>query len=54
MKNPKLDIIKLNFITAILTSICISCVPIEKVNPKPHINTNLENNQKQSLEKLFV
>ncbi|AEL70573.1 complement regulator acquiring protein 1 (plasmid) [Borreliella afzelii PKo] len=34
MKNPKLDIIKLNFITAILTSICISCVPIWKGQSK--------------------
>ncbi|WP_330529187.1 complement regulator-acquiring protein [Borreliella valaisiana] len=45
MKNPKLNIIKLNFITAILNSIFISYVSIEKVNPKPYINTNPENNQ---------
>ncbi|WP_233778952.1 complement regulator-acquiring protein [Borreliella bavariensis] len=44
MKNPKLNIIKLNFITAILTSIFILCA-YGKVNPKPHINTNPENNQ---------
>ncbi|WP_162532602.1 complement regulator-acquiring protein [Borreliella garinii] len=40
-----MNIIKLNFIAAILNSIFISCVPIGKGNPKPHINTNLENNQ---------
>ncbi|ACL34739.1 complement regulator acquiring protein 1 (plasmid) [Borreliella garinii PBr] len=45
LKNPKLNIIKLNFIVAILNSIFILCVPIGKVNPKPHINTNPENNQ---------
>ncbi|WP_162533201.1 complement regulator-acquiring protein [Borreliella garinii] len=45
MKNPKLNIIKLNFIVAILNSIFILCVPIGKVNPKPHVNTNLENSQ---------
>ncbi|APT00397.1 hypothetical protein Bmayo_04750 (plasmid) [Borreliella mayonii] len=33
MKNSKLNIIKLNVITAILTSICISCSPFGKVNP---------------------
>ncbi|KEO61890.1 complement regulator-acquiring protein [Borreliella garinii] len=33
MKNPKLNIIKLNVITAILTSICISCAPFGSVNP---------------------
>ncbi|MCD2401626.1 complement regulator-acquiring protein [Borreliella bissettiae] len=33
MKNSKLNIIKLNVITAILTSICISCAPFGKVNP---------------------
>ncbi|WP_210753346.1 complement regulator-acquiring protein [Borreliella valaisiana] len=45
MKNPKLNIIKLNFITAILNSLFISCVSIGKVNSKPHINTSPENNQ---------
>ncbi|WP_215535846.1 complement regulator-acquiring protein [Borreliella bavariensis] len=34
MKNSKLNIIKLNVITAILTSICISCAPFGNVNPK--------------------
>ncbi|QFI15038.1 complement regulator-acquiring protein (plasmid) [Borrelia maritima] len=33
MKNFKLNIIKLNVITAILTSICISCTPFGNVNP---------------------
>ncbi|AEL19441.1 putative lipoprotein, truncated (plasmid) [Borreliella bissettiae DN127] len=45
MKNFKLNIIKLNIITTILTSICISCAPIGKVNPKPNSNTNPENNK---------
>ncbi|WP_157651916.1 hypothetical protein [Borreliella garinii] len=40
-----MNIIKLSFIVAILNSIFILCVPIGKGNPKPHINTNLENNQ---------
>ncbi|APS99319.1 hypothetical protein Bmayo_04720 (plasmid) [Borreliella mayonii] len=33
MKNSKFNIIKLNFITVILTSICISCSSFGKVNP---------------------
>lgn len=33
MENSKLNIIKLNVITAILTSICISCAPFGSVNP---------------------
>ncbi|WP_215537690.1 complement regulator-acquiring protein [Borreliella bavariensis] len=33
MKNSELNIIKLNVITAILTSICISCAPFGNVNP---------------------
>ncbi|APS99228.1 hypothetical protein Bmayo_05165 (plasmid) [Borreliella mayonii] len=33
MKNPKLNTSKLNIITAILTSICISCAPLGNVNP---------------------
>ncbi|WP_215536754.1 complement regulator-acquiring protein [Borreliella bavariensis] len=33
MKNSKLNIIKLNVITAILTSICISCASFGNVNP---------------------
>ncbi|WP_210372301.1 complement regulator-acquiring protein [Borreliella garinii] len=33
MKNSKLNIIKLNVITAILTAICISCAPFGNVNP---------------------
>lgn len=33
MKNSKLNIIKLNVITAVLTSICISCAPFGNVNP---------------------
>lgn len=33
MKNSKLNIIKLNVITAILTLICISCAPFGNVNP---------------------
>lgn len=33
MENSKLNIIKLNVITAILTSICISCAPFGNVNP---------------------
>ncbi|MBB6208472.1 hypothetical protein HNQ06_001002 [Borrelia lanei] len=45
MKNFKLNIIKLNVITAILTSICISYAPFGNVNPKPNSNTNPENNQ---------
>lgn len=41
MKKNKLNIIKLNIITAILTSICISCAPLDNVNPnklKSHNN----------------
>ncbi|ACN52969.1 complement regulator-acquiring protein [Borreliella valaisiana] len=41
MKKNKLNIIRLNIITAILTSICISCAPLDNVNPnklKSHIN----------------
>lgn len=41
MKKNKLNIIKLNIITAILTSICISCAPLDNVNPnklKSHTN----------------
>ncbi|ACO38375.1 conserved hypothetical protein (plasmid) [Borreliella burgdorferi 29805] len=45
MKNPKSNKSKLNIITAILASICISCTPIGKVNPKPNSDTNPENNQ---------
>ncbi|MGF7102093.1 complement regulator-acquiring protein [Borreliella kurtenbachii] len=33
MKKPKLNKSKLNIITAILTSICISCAPLGNVNP---------------------
>lgn len=33
MENSKLNIIKLNVIAAILTSICISCAPFGSVNP---------------------
>ncbi|MBB6043537.1 complement regulator-acquiring protein (plasmid) [Borreliella yangtzensis] len=33
MKNSKLNIIKLNVITAILASICLSCAPFGNVNP---------------------
>ncbi|WP_146124636.1 complement regulator-acquiring protein [Borreliella burgdorferi] len=44
-EKPKLNIIKLNFITAILNSIFISFLPIGKVDPKPDINTNPENIQ---------
>ncbi|WP_210382560.1 complement regulator-acquiring protein, partial [Borreliella garinii] len=35
MTNTKLNIIKLNIITAILTLIFISCAPINKIGPKP-------------------
>ncbi|WP_151060764.1 complement regulator-acquiring protein [Borreliella turdi] len=41
MKKNKLNIIKLNIIAAILTSICISCAPLDNVNPnklKNHTN----------------
>ncbi|WP_440131447.1 complement regulator-acquiring protein [Borreliella garinii] len=41
LKNSKLNIIKLNVITAILNSIFILCVPIGNINPNPRINTNL-------------
>ncbi|WKC76667.1 complement regulator-acquiring protein (plasmid) [Borreliella valaisiana] len=40
MTNTKLNIIKLNIITAILTLICISCAPINTINPKETSNTN--------------
>ncbi|WP_420025344.1 complement regulator-acquiring protein (plasmid) [Borreliella yangtzensis] len=33
MKNSKLNIIKINVITAILASICLSCAPFGNVNP---------------------
>ncbi|WP_210753256.1 complement regulator-acquiring protein [Borreliella valaisiana] len=42
MTNTKLNIIKLNIITAILTLICISCAPDNQINPDLSSNTNLE------------
>ncbi|WP_418457385.1 complement regulator-acquiring protein [Borreliella andersonii] len=47
MKNPKLNIIKLNVITAILTLICISCAPFEKVNPNKIKNPNASRSLKK-------
>ncbi|MCD2349864.1 complement regulator-acquiring protein, partial [Borreliella americana] len=38
MKNYKLNFIKLNVITAILTTICISCAPFDNVKPNKLIN----------------
>ncbi|WP_210361673.1 complement regulator-acquiring protein, partial [Borreliella valaisiana] len=42
--NTKLNIIKLNIITAILTLIFISCAPINKIGPKPKNYTNPKEN----------
>ncbi|WP_210360413.1 MULTISPECIES: complement regulator-acquiring protein, partial [Borreliella] len=42
LTNTKLNIIKLNIITAILTLICISCAPDNQINPDLSSNTNLE------------
>ncbi|OJH14547.1 hypothetical protein ER70_08140 (plasmid) [Borreliella bissettiae] len=48
MKNPKLNKSKLNIITAILTSICISCAPFGNINPKKLKNTTAYNNLKKT------
>uniref|UniRef100_UPI003B20E59B complement regulator-acquiring protein n=1 Tax=Borreliella californiensis TaxID=373543 RepID=UPI003B20E59B len=48
MKNPKLNIIKLNVITAILTSICISCAPFGNVNPNKLKNPTISKNLKKT------
>ncbi|WKC80348.2 complement regulator-acquiring protein [Borreliella tanukii] len=46
LTKTKLNIIKLNIITAILTLIFISCAPDNTVIPKPNNHTNpKENNQ---------
>ncbi|WKC75747.1 complement regulator-acquiring protein (plasmid) [Borreliella valaisiana] len=42
MTNTKLNIIRLNIITAILTLIFISCTPDNQINPDLSSNTNLE------------
>ncbi len=47
MKNFKLNIIKLNVITAILTSICISCAPFGNVNPNKLKNPITSKNLKK-------
>lgn len=44
MKKAKLNIIKINIITMILTLICISCTPFNKINPKANENTKLKKN----------
>ncbi|MCD2331716.1 complement regulator-acquiring protein [Borreliella burgdorferi] len=48
MKNSKLNIIKLNVITAILTSICISCAPFGNVNPNKLKNPITSKNLKKT------
>ncbi|PRR35667.1 hypothetical protein CV687_05110 [Borreliella burgdorferi] len=48
MKNFKLNIIKLNVITAILTSICISCAPFGNVNPNKLKNPITSKNLKKT------
>ncbi|WNY63387.1 complement regulator-acquiring protein (plasmid) [Borreliella carolinensis] len=40
MTKAKLNIIKLNIITVILTLICISCAPLSKIDPKVNESTN--------------
>ncbi|AEL19612.1 complement regulator-acquiring protein [Borreliella bissettiae] len=40
MTKAKLNIIKLNIITVILTLICISCAPLSKSDPKVNESTN--------------
>ncbi|ADQ31308.1 crasp-1 outer surface protein (plasmid) [Borreliella burgdorferi JD1] len=47
MKNSKLNIIKLNVITAILTLICISCAPFGKVNPNKLKNPTISKTPKK-------
>ncbi|WP_301409550.1 complement regulator-acquiring protein [Borreliella tanukii] len=42
MKTAKLNIIKLNILTAILTLIFISCAPDNQINPDLNNDTNLE------------
>ncbi|MCD2379271.1 complement regulator-acquiring protein, partial [Borreliella burgdorferi] len=48
MKNFKLNIIKLNVITAILTSICISCAPFGNVNPNEPKNPTTSKSLKKT------
>lgn len=47
MKKSKLNIIKLNVITAILTSICISCAPFGNVNPNKLKNSTTSKTSKK-------
>ncbi|WP_418453671.1 complement regulator-acquiring protein [Borreliella bissettiae] len=67
MKNTKLNTSKLNIITAIITSICISCAPLGNVNPnklnshtttrnlkKPNSRTNSENLSENSTKNLAL
>ncbi|AJY72880.1 complement regulator-acquiring protein [Borreliella afzelii] len=49
MTKTKSDIIKLNIITTILALICISCAPINKIDPKPKKHTNA----KEKTQNLF-
>ncbi len=50
MKNFKLNTIKLNVITAILTLICISCAPFGNVNPNKLKNPITSKNLKKQNE----
>ncbi|WNY65491.1 complement regulator-acquiring protein [Borreliella carolinensis] len=45
MKNANPNIIKLNIITMILTLIFISCMPLNKIDPKANETINPKNNQ---------
>ncbi|MBB6213417.1 complement regulator-acquiring protein (plasmid) [Borreliella californiensis] len=46
MTKAKLNITKLNIITMILTLICISCAPFNKIDPKATENTKLKKTAK--------
>ncbi|WNY65418.1 complement regulator-acquiring protein [Borreliella carolinensis] len=48
MKNPKLNKSTLNIITAILTSICISCAPLGNVNPNKLNSRTTKRNLKKT------
>lgn len=60
MKNSKLNIIKINVITAILASICLSCAPFGNVNPNKLKNSTTskiskkvkQNNNSRNLKNL--
>ncbi|ACN93516.1 putative antigen, P35 (plasmid) [Borreliella finlandensis] len=53
MKNFKLNIIKLNVITAILALICISCAPFGNANPNKLKNPTTSKNLKKKAKQPF-